>query len=90
MEYISVLCTVYPQDKALIGIIISAIRIAIDVKDTTNKCCHPDKVLPPEPDPRSPPPDDFYLLAGPRPAEAPKWSTSVLCTGQGLFGYKVN
>ena len=39
---------------------------------------------------RSTTPDNYYLLANPRLAEAPKSGTSVLCTGQGSFGCKVN
>ena len=35
-------------------------------------------------------PADYYLQADPRLAAAPQSGTSVLCTGQGSFGCKVN
>ena len=64
-------------------------------------CFLQEEVLPPDPGPRSSTtkgagfdrfttPVDNYLLADPRLAEAPELSTSVLCTGQGSFGHKVN
>ena len=60
-----------------------------------------EEVLPPDPGTRSSTamgavferftsPADYYLLANPRLAEAPETSTSVLCTGQRSFGFKVN
>ena len=68
---------------------------------TALECFLQEEALPPDPDTRTSTvmsagfdrfttPADEYLLAIPRLAEAPETSTTVLCTGQGSIGCKVN
>ena len=86
-------------------IVAKFLMLGIYLQATAVELFHQEKVLPPDPGPRSSTktnvakgagftrsttPANYYLLANPRLAEAPESGTSVLCTGQGSFGCKVN
>ena len=81
------------------------LKLGSYLQSTAVELIRQEKVLPPDPGPRSSTkttvaiaagftrsttPANYYLLANPRLAEAPESGTSVLGTGQGSFRYNVN